>query len=273
MLALEQLDEFRRSGLVRVPGAISSRVANALCDSVWEMLARRYHILRDDPETWKAQRIIGTRDRPKSVTFEKIADSALRATFDTLLASTAWEPAEHWGSLLVSFPEACGGWDVPHQGWHLDAPMVQSLPDPYGLRIFTCLARVSPKGGGTLAVAGSPGLIQRLAASCGVAKMRSADVRRALIQRFSWIKELCSFDPAIDRVSRFMKSTIALEDLDLRVVELTGEPGDVYLVHPLMIHASSPNCLATPRMALSTTVYRRGIDWSVLYGPEPNAAA
>jgi hypothetical protein len=70
------------------------------------MLARRYHIRRDDPETWKAQKIAGTKDRPKSATFEKIANSALRAVLDTLLATTAWEPAEHWGSLLVTFPGA-----------------------------------------------------------------------------------------------------------------------------------------------------------------------
>ena len=277
MLDPEQLDEFRRCGIVRVPGAISSRAANAMCDSVWEMLDRRYHIRRDDTETWRAQKIAGTKDRPNPVTFDKIVNSALRAMVGTLLATTAWEPAEHWGSPLVSFPgafpEARDGWDVPHQGWHLDAPVVRTLPDIYGVRIFTCLAAVSPKGGGTLAISGSPRLAHQLAAASAVGKMRSADVRQALIQRYSWMKELCSFDPALDRVSRFMKCTTTLEDVDVRVVEMTGEPGDVYLVHPLMMHASSPNYLATPRMVLSTTVYRSGIDWSVLYGPEREAAA
>jgi hypothetical protein len=45
------------------------------------------------------------------------------------------------------------------------------------------------------------------------------------------------------------------------------------LVHPVMMHAGSPNCLATPRMVLSSTVYQRGIDWGVLYGAEREAAA
>jgi hypothetical protein len=44
-------------------------------------------------------------------------------------------------------------------------------------------------------------------------------------------------------------------------------------MHPLMMHAASPDCLAVPRMVLSTTVYQRGIDWSILYGPEREAAA
>jgi Phytanoyl-CoA dioxygenase (PhyH) len=276
MLTPEQQDEFRRFGILRVPGAVLSCDADAMCDSVWDVLRARYGIRRDDPETWKSQKIAGTKDRPKSLTFEQIANPTLRAIFDELLAPDAWERAEHWGSLLVSFPgafpEARDGWDVPHQGWHLDAPVVRSLPNLYGVRLFTCLAKLSPGGGATLAVAGSPQLAQRMASARGVAKMRSADVRKALIQRYTWMKELCSFDPAIDRVHRFMKTAAEVEDVEVRVVEMTGEPGDVTLVHPLMMHAASPNCSAVPRIVLSTTVYQRGVDWSVLYGPEDQMA-
>ena len=70
-----------------------------------------------------------------------------------------------------------------------------------------------------------------------------------------------------------MDTSTTLEDVDVRVVEMTGEPGDVYLMHPLMMHAPSPNRLAMPRMVLSTTVYQRGVDWNVLYGAEREAAA
>ncbi len=139
--------------------------------------------------------------------------------------------------------------------------------------MFTCLAKVSPQGGATLAVAGSPRLAQGLAGARGMAKIRSADVRKGLIQRYTWMRDLCSFDASVDRVQHFMNVATTLEDVEVRVVELTGEPGDVYLVHPLMMHASSTNCLTVPRMVLSTTVYQRGIDWSVLYGPEREAAA
>jgi hypothetical protein len=277
MLTPEQLDEFRRFGILRVPGAISARVANAMCDSVWEKLARRYHIRRDAPETWKGQRIAGTKDRPKSMTFEQVASPAVRAIFDGLLGQAAWERAEHWGSLLVSFPgafpEARDGWYVPHQGWHLDEPVVRSLPHLYGVRLFTCLAKLSPGGGATLAVAGSPRLAQALASARGMAKIRSADVRKALIQRYTWMRELCSFDASVDRVQHFMNSTTTLEDVEVRVVEMTGEPGDAFLMHPLMMHAGSPNCSPVPRMVLSTTVYQRGVDWAALYGPEREAAA
>jgi len=277
MLTPEQLDEFRRFGILRVPGAVSSRVANAMCDSVWEMLARRYRIRRDYPETWKAQRIMGTKERPDAITFAQIVNPTLRAVLDQILAPAQWECDQHWGSLLVSFPgaypEAPDGWNVGHQGWHFDAPLVRALPDLYGVRIFTCLADVEPQGGATLVVAGSGRLARALANARAVAKLRSADIRKGLMRRYEWINELCSYDGATDRVERFMKKSTMLDDVEVRVVEMTGQPGDVYLMHPVTMHAGSPNCLATPRIVLSTTVYQRGVDWSVLYGPEREAAA
>jgi hypothetical protein len=277
MLTPEQLAEFQRCGILRLPGAVSSREADTMCDSVWDVLRRRYGIRRDDPETWKAQRISGTKDRPKSIAFEQIANPGVCTMFDNLLGAGAWERAEHWGSLLVSFPgafpEARDGWYVPHQSWHLDAPVVRSLPDLYGVRLFTCLAKLSAQGGATLAVAGSHLLAHALANAQGIAKMRSADVRKAMIRRYAWMKELCSPDSENDRVRHFITNSTVVEDVELRVVEMTGDVGDAILVHPLIMHAASPNCLATPRIVLSTTVYQRGIDWNVLYGAEREAAA
>ena len=276
MLTPQQLDEFQRLGIVRAPAVISARAAATMCDSVWDMMSRRYKIRRDHPATWKAQRIAGTKDRPKAITLEQVM-SPLRAILNQLLAPSEWECDNHWGSLLVSFPGAVPvapqGWDVPHTGWHFDAPVVRALPELYGVRIFTCLASLPLHGGATVAVAGSPRLAQALANARGMAKLRSADIRKGLSQRYDWINDLCTFDTAIDRVNRFMKATSRLENIEVRVVEMTGEPGDVYLVHPLMMHAQSPNCLAMPRIVLSSTVYRRGVDWGVLYGPEGEAAA
>ena len=86
------------------------------------------------------------------------------------------------------------------------------------------------------------------------------------------MKELCSFDSKVDRVRDFMQTASAIGEVELRIVEMTGEPGDVILMHPLTLHAASPNCSATPRMALSTTVYQRGVDWHFLYDADAMAA-
>ena len=277
MLTPEQLQEFRLSGILRVPGAVPSRDAEAMCKAVWDMLARRYQMHRDDAATWKPERIAGTKERPQSISFNSVVPPSLRAALDELLAPAQWECDQHWGSLLVAFPgsypEARDGWFLPHHGWHLDAPVVRALPDLYGVRIFTCLAELAPQGGATLAVAGSPRLAMALANSRGMAKMRSADVRKGLVQRYDWIRDLRTPGASADRIARFMNTTTTLDDVEVRVVEMTGQPGDTYLVHPLMLHSGSPNCLATPRIVLSSTVYQRGVDWGVLYGAEAEAAA
>ncbi len=277
MLTPQQLGELRRSGILHVPSVIPVRDAAAMCDRVWEMMTRRYQIRRDDSATWKAQRIAGTKDRPKAISFGMVVNPALRAMLDQLLAPAEWEGVQHWGSLLVSFPgafpEAPDGWYVPHTSWHFDAPMVRALPDLYGVRIFTCLADLEPQGGATLVVAGSPRLAQALANARGVAKLRSADIRKGLMQRYQWMNELCSHQPVIDRVERFVTKSAMVDDVETRVVEITGRAGDVYLMHPVMMHAASPNCRAMPRIVLSSTVYQRGVDWSVLYGPERETAA
>ena len=170
------------------------------------------------PRAWKAQRIAGTKDRPKAITFGTVVNPALRAILDQLLAPAEWEGDQHWGSLLVSFPgafpEAPDGWDVPHTSWHFDAPLVRALPDLYGVRIFTCLADLEPQGGATLVVAGSPRLAQALANARSLAKLRSADIRKGLIQRYEWMNELCSRQPGIDRVERFMAKAAMVDDVE-----------------------------------------------------------
>jgi ectoine hydroxylase-related dioxygenase (phytanoyl-CoA dioxygenase family) len=35
---------------------------------------------------------------------------------------------------------------------------------------------------------------------------------------------------------------------------MTGEPGDVILTHPLLLHAAATNCAEMPRMVLSSII-------------------
>jgi hypothetical protein len=46
---------------------------------------------------------------------------------------------------------------------------------------------------------------------------------------------------------------------------MTGDAGDVFMTHPLMLHAGSRNCAQSPRLVLSSTVYRAGVAVPALY--------
>jgi hypothetical protein len=262
MLSVEQQNEFARSGILRVPGAIARRDAEKMCNVVWTALHRRYEIRRDVPDTWKARRISGTHDLPKSATFAQIGSPQVREALDDLLGRRNWEPPERWGSLLVVFPESREQWDVPHQAWHLDYPAARSLPGLFAVRIFTCLATLPTGGGGTVFVAGSHRLVENLARDENVERLKSADARNGLIRTCSWVKELCSRESADARLQRFMQRSEVSGDVELRVIEMTGEPGDVLLTHPLLLHAPARNCTSLPRIVLSSTVYRSGVNWA-----------
>ncbi len=135
----------------------------------------------------------------------------------------------------------------------------------FAARLFTCLAKLSPGGGGTVFVAGSHRLVQDLAHKESGERLHSADARKALIRTCPWMKALCAPDGTADRVRQFMESSASFDDVELRVVEMTGEAGDVLLTHPLLLHAPAKNCAPVPRLVLSSTIYRSGVQPSALY--------
>ena len=71
-----------------------------------------------------------------------------------------------------------------------------------------------------------------------------------------WFAALCSKgeeDPG--RVGRFMREGATFRDIPVRVAEMTGEPGDVLMWHPDLLHAApSSNRRQAPRLILSTTI-------------------
>ena len=52
----------------------------------------------------------------------------------------------------------------------------------------------------------------------------------------------------------------------MRVVEMTGDAGDVILAHPLMLHAPVAICSTMPRLVLSGTAFSAGVSRSNFIG-------
>lgn len=270
MLTVEQRDEFDRSGIVRLPGAIAPEHVKEMCDCVRDAVERRAEVRRDDQRTWKAQRMTGLNDLPESVNFQRIATPFVCIALDGLFGTRNWERPERRFSMLVALPESNKPWDVPSQSWHLDYPVVRGLEGNYAVRIFVSLKKLSHGGGGTLFIAGSHRLLQRLVAKNTAERIRSADARRALTSSSPWIKALFSLDGKTDRVRRFTNTSTTIDRQEVRVVEMTSEPGDVFLTHTALLHAISTNCSSEPRIALSGSVYRDPAVANAIYGSDAN---
>jgi hypothetical protein len=54
-----------------------------------------------------------------------------------------------------------------------------------------------------------------------------------------------------------MQTGAKLRGVDLLVGEMTGQPGDVVLMHPATLHSLSPNSRTTPRLMLAESVYAK----------------
>jgi len=58
---------------------------------------------------------------------------------------------------------------------------------------------------------------------------------------------------------RFMTNPHRVGDVELQVVELYGEPGDVYLVDMRVLHAQAPNASQEPRIMLTHRWVRQDV--------------
>lgn len=147
---------------------------------------------------------------------------------------------------LLFTPPNATTWVVPHSVWHVDIPR---LPQPGcpGMQAFTFLNPVGQGGGGTLIVAGSHRLVQRNHL------VPSRNVKREL-RKLPWFHDLLARDTA--NRDGFMAPSSVNDDVEVQVVEMTGQPGDVYLTDLRVLHTLAPNVTRVPRVMLTQRLAR-----------------
>lgn len=248
---------FEACGAVRIPAAVPRAETAAMADRLWRSLEKNHGLRRDAPETWTVERPFRHRGVKASGAFAPMGSPAVRAALDDLMGQGGWLEPERWGQPLVCFPGTERPWSLPHQIWHLDGPAEPGSHIRLG-RVFVILGPLAAGGGGTIMAAGSHRFVQRLAERNG-GPLSSADTRTQLKSLHPWFRDLMSRsdDPA-QRITRFTGEDVLADDVPLRVIEMTGEPGDAWLMHPDILHAPAPNVLDTPRMVLTQFVNPKG---------------
>lgn len=251
-----QRDQFLTTGVLRLPGVIPKAAAEAMADRLWEALARQHGVIRDRPETWTKARPGQFRDLRHSGAFAAMLSADLAALLDDVFGAGGWDPPAHCGQPLVTFPMGQAAWTFPGAAWHLDILPGQVLePWPEYVRIFTFLAPLEPGGGGTAYVSASHRLVMAITSELR-GRVRSAAITKALKRESPWIAALCS--PADDgRRASVLETGASVRGVPLAVGEMTGQPGDVVLMHPATLHAPAPNCRGTPRLMLAESVYAK----------------
>jgi hypothetical protein len=247
------VEPFRRDGLTRLPGAFPAADADAMAQAVWSALGRMHGIRADERATWPAGEARGLGLR-RDGTFRTIGTDRVEAAIAELVPDRPPPPHDDWGGPLVTFPSP-GPWRVPATGWHLDEPVRGAPAYRLLLKWLAYLGPVAAGGGGTVALAGSHRLVAGWVASAPPDDPgRSAGVRDAVFGRCPWFDRL-RHGSADDRREDVLRTGEVVGGVPVRVVELTGRPGDVVFLHPHVLHAAAPNTADHPRLMVTGGLY------------------
>ena len=279
MATLADVEAFETDGIVRVPGVVGRDDVDAMRDRVGEMLAA-HGVVRDDPTTWLAGgglRLVELAGalRPGPGTEEVLWEVGRAAAFAPLSAALGravdevfgpgiWAPVadQHGGLAAPNFPIREVGWNVPHAAWHVDEPTDPARTRGWGLLGFAFLDEVEPGGGATVVITGSHRRLGELAARRAypsATRLLTTDHAIAVLSHDEpWFADLFAPGAQDDRRRRFLREDYVSMGIPLRVVELTGQPGDLVLMDPRCLHTISANVSPRARLTMRLTCARLG---------------
>jgi hypothetical protein len=229
LLALDALSEVRE--------LVYSRMARLGCwrDGAWV-----------DPESREIEKRLRTSLKAcsKSAKFNDLVTLEVSQIASELVDGQVVQPMAPRIQLLFTSPGAHvgdDGWAVPSSFWRLDYPRLGELGPP-DVQMFACLDQVAPGGGGTLVVAGPHRLLNDL----GI--IRSKDLKKRL-KKDAYFRDLTD-KFAVER-NRFLTEPGRVDGVPLKVLELCGEPGDIYFTDLRLLHSLGPNLSNIPRLMMT----------------------
>lgn len=248
------LDEFIDRGVVRIPAAFTADEAKAIASTVWGSLERRTQIRRDDASTWPSGHAPGVSF--KSLKGRRVFEPVVRServqrALDEILGPAAWQPPKVGAQVLLTFPSP-GPWVMPN-AWHIDGSFDQPVWPPPAIRMFSFFDGVEAEGGGTLLLAGSHHLVERYMAEWPTPIPGNSVTWGRFMKHHPKLVDLHRAHTSDAPLRELVGSGFDVDGTLVEPIELTGEPGDLYLAHFYVLHSGSPNVSNRPRQMLSTT--------------------
>ena len=256
ILTSEQRDAFDRRGVLRLEGLLSGERVRKAREHVRRRLERlgywrdgEWRLDQAPRPTWpdralKTSKAIGNNHPDVDALIE---EPALLAAVDLLLGGRPFDRTIHKRpQLLFTLPNA-GAWTLP-SGWHADGPRLAG-GDCAGVQLFACLDHVEPGGGGTLIIEGSHRLFN-------LGRPLRAKAFNRLLGQAPFFRALLAAEGSAGPTAGSPLPTGAIGDVELQVMELTGAPGDAYLIDMRMLHAGAPNAADRPRIMATHRFWR-----------------
>jgi hypothetical protein len=226
MLDQNQVQRFIDEGFLRLEQAFPPELANECRDILWRDTGCDPH----NPATW-TQPVIRLGDYPQEP-FRRAANTPrLHAAFDQIVGEGRWLPRSSLGTFPIRFPSPDDPGDA---GWHSEASF---YGDDGSMRL-----NVRSHGRALLMLF----LFSAVGANDAPTRIRVGshlDVPRLL-------------EPAGDAGLSFLELAEKLAVTASRPEALAvGDPGDVYICHPFLVHAAQPHRGSTPRFMAQPPLY------------------
>lgn len=218
-LSAAQVEHFLEKGYVVLEHCFDADQAAPIVDRAWERLG----VDRDDPSTWDRPRV--HLPSVEHVDAEEFAPTAFAAACQLLGGPERVETPWRWSDGIIA--NLGVGADRPFEepspavgGWHKDGDFFRHFLDSpeQGLLTIVLWTDVLSRGGGTFVATDSVGVVARFLAE------HPEGVLPDVLQQTRLIEQCHEF------------------------VELTGKAGDVVLMHPFVLHATSQNVLRAQRL-------------------------
>lgn len=232
--------EFREKGIVAVRSGLSQGLCRTIRESVLAELDRLKLRINGKFASSRLEHLpvfqqsgaLGQKVRtgPElDVLFPNELVSALAS-----LAGRPLKPSQPRPQLLLSFPHK-QAWSLDNLNWHLDLALPKRDQIP-GVQAFALLDDLAPRGGATLALAGSHRLPYASADSAtAVSLLREHPVLQGL------------FGGAPHPPEQLLRP-YPVEGVEVQVVEMTGRAGDLFLMDLRILHSPSVNAQKRMRM-------------------------
>lgn len=272
-LSEAQVEHFMEKGWLKVEGVIPYETAVNVENIIWENLELQGY-KRNDPTTWARSIIRLTQEKEDIRDFPGTNSERLSNIVEDLVGEGRLIERDdiiRWGNFPTNLNDGANKpWDVPLHGWHYDGNFFRHFVDSpeQGLLLLGFFTDTKPLAGGTLVAEGTHNIVAKMLADhpeglehreaihtanqhpylAALVGNDNAETEQYFSQTASSAVPKAEHSPAkSERIERFMHNIYHDSAGDLRVVEMTGQRGDLVLCHPFVYHASSQNHGGRPR--------------------------
>ena len=242
----QDLEQLCTRGYVKVR-AFTAEDAAEMESTIWRRLEKE-GVLRDDPATWRKYPGGVSRSVRNSRIFREAMTAEFAAVVDQLLGQGQWRPPKDRGIVLYTFPQQRESWDIATD-WHWHGNPLRNVDQLRDIFIFCFLSKVDPEGGGTVLVEGSHHVVCKFYSELTPQQLdlKVKHIKQRFFASHTWLRNLIHKRDFEDRRQRFMEKPTDVWGHPLRVVELTGDPGEAYVTNMSALHSRSFNVLDRPR--------------------------